>query len=89
MYGPDPFTTLAYARMLAAQRAERDRARRRSSSRPWTDAAIEDAVDIGARQPRAATRGIQRAAWAFFISTVTMLRGLARQVTGTTPATVD
>ncbi len=48
MYGPDPFTTMAYARILRTQAAERERIRRRRPQRPRHEDATEP---VAARPP--------------------------------------
>ena len=82
IYGSDQSTTRVYAQMMAAQRAERERARRRSSSRSWTDADVETA----ARPPRVALHGSLAALCAIVTSTVTMLRGRSRRESTPLPA---
>ena len=82
MYGSDRSTTRVYAQMMAAQRAERERARRRSSSRSWIDADIETA----ARPPRVVLHGSLAALCALVTSTVATLRGRSRRESTPLPA---
>ncbi len=63
MYGPDPFTTMAYARMLRAQAEERARARRRRPPRPRHEDATEP---ITARAPSLPTAVLAQVRALFF-----------------------
>ncbi len=74
MYGPDPFTTMAYARMLRAQADERERARRRRPQRPRHD----DATEPIAAPYRAMATAVLVGVRALFFHSLATLRGFVR-----------
>ena len=71
MYGPDPHTIMAYARMLAA---EQERAERRRPRRPRND----DAAEMTVTQPRAVPGGRLGAMRALFSRPASALRWYGR-----------
>jgi len=74
MYGPDPFTTMAYAQMLRTQAAERERVRRRRPQRPRYD----DATEPIAVPSRAMSNALLGALLAMLGRPVATLRGYVR-----------
>lgn len=74
MYGPDPFSTMAYAQMLRRQAEERERVRRRRPQRPRFDDATEPIVAHASATPNTVLGGIVSR----FGQSVAMVRGYFR-----------
>jgi len=82
MYGPDPFSTMAYSQMMAQQRAEQARVQRRIS----TQHGITPDSDVVAPGAQHSLTGTLRGLRASFSHSFCTLLRYARLRAGTTPA---